>query len=111
MQIMHNRLELHMPNSELLAHSERKQSPRERFVSKSTARMQQKPTGFHQQPRRYFGHPVTQVNLFVVCLPCCPIMAGGWRCTPQNYQRAPCPHPHWRSGLICATEIAGFVPV
>jgi diacylglycerol kinase family enzyme len=62
-KIMHNRLELHMPNSELLAHSERKQSPRERFVSKSTARMQQKPTGFHQQPRRYFGHPVTQTIL------------------------------------------------
>lgn len=89
MQIMHNRLELHMPNSELLAHTERKQSPRERFVSKSTARMEKKPTGFHQQPRKYFGHPVTQVNLFMVCLPCCPVMAGGWRCTPQNYQLLP----------------------
>jgi hypothetical protein len=71
LQIMHNRLELHMPNSELLAHPGKKHSPRSRFESKSTARMQQKPTGIQQQPRKYFAHPVTQVNLFTLVHPCC----------------------------------------
>lgn len=59
LQILTNRLEMHMPNTELLAHSEDKHSPRRRFDVKSTARMQRKSSGF--QPQRIFGHPTTKV--------------------------------------------------
>lgn len=60
-KILTNRLEMHMPNTELLAHSEDKHSPRRRFVAKSTARMQDKSSGF--QPQRIFGHPTTKTIL------------------------------------------------